>query len=159
MLVRLTRPQRLQVRQGGPGITIIRKDTSGADHHAVFDRHSGANIDERINLDEIPDADAVADVRLFANDAVLPEASAVADVDSVPDGRALADVDVGFNQCSRMNERFHAAAMAEVVVESPAASSPGTAVQASLDRDLYPAWITSTDASASAASMISGSMS
>ena len=83
--------------------SIVRKNRSSADHHAVFDRYPVANVDGRIDLDPISNDDAIGNQSLPAHNALLAELRAVTNVDVVPDRGALAEFDSFFDDRGWVN--------------------------------------------------------
>ncbi len=54
--------------------SIVGKDGSRADHHAVFEGDCRADVDERINLDTVADRHTVGDIGFLADNTVAADA-------------------------------------------------------------------------------------
>src|SRR5438876_9573077 len=155
VLVRLGRPELLQVWRRGPREPIVGEDGPGADHDTVLDRHRGAQVHERVDLDAVADVHVVRDVCLLADDALLADPRRAPDVDVVPDRRAGADLHAFLDDGGRVDARAHRAAPAMAAswpFDRTAFGTPRrTAVQCTRRRELYAASMASTEASASSA--------
>ena len=105
MLIGSRGTKRLEIVCCGSWKAVIGKDRSGADHHAVFNFHAGANVDESVDLAEVADAYARADVRLLADDAVVANPRATSKMDIIPDGGTHSNGNAVFNDRRLVNEQ------------------------------------------------------
>ena len=135
VFVRRTGAQNLDLGISRAREAVVRKNSSSADHHAVFDRHACADINERVDLDQIPDPNVITDVRLFPDDYVVADNRVMPDVNVIPDRGALPEPDAVLNQSCLVDVGVHAAAITGAAGEA-AVSSAGIATQESVVRAL-----------------------
>src|SRR5262249_43684581 len=96
----------------GARIPVVGEDHPGRDHDPILDGDPGRDVDHRVDLHEVPDLHAVGDVGLLADDAVVTDGGRSPEVHAVPDRRASADADPGFDERGRMDARRAAGARA-----------------------------------------------
>lgn len=103
MFVGLGTSQLFEVWRRRARISVVGEDRTRAEHHAVFDRDRAANVNEGVYLDAVTDDHAGSYVAFLSYNALLAEFRRMTDVHVVPNRCAFADLNVIFDDRSRMN--------------------------------------------------------
>ena len=86
MLIGIRRTQLLQIRHSRSRKSIVRKNRSRADHHAVFDGDAVTDVDVGIDFDSMTDLNFAGDHRLAADDAFVAQDRITPNMGVVPYG-------------------------------------------------------------------------
>ena len=114
-LIRFARPKGFQIWRRSARKSVIGKDHTSRNHYTIFDCNSCTNIGRAVYFTSVADADSVSDCRLATDNAFFTDRGVVSNVNVIPNRRAVADGDVTFDHCRRMNSSGHTKSLSTLI--------------------------------------------